>query len=411
MRIVILSDQIPPDSPGGAGKVAWMLAQGLQQQGHELHVITATTGKPFEAVQDGITTYHLHSAYPPRLRSWLSLYNPQVIRPMHDLLRRIQPDVVNAHNIHADLSYSSLRVADQLGLPVVFTAHDMMPVVYNKLDHFVGVGIEAQSDLYKVPPLYNLRQNRFRYNPVRNPYIRHILQQHAPQKTALSHSHQQALAANGLPGFEVVYNGLDPQPFMNIEPSAVDSLRDRLQIGNRPVILLGGRLSQQKGSQAILQALDSVAQVIPEVRLLVLSAVPVDMRSLNGLTRLTPDHIIQTGWLSGDDLIAAYHLADVVTFPSIYLDPFGMINLEAMAAAKPLVATCFGGAPEIVINGETGYIVNPLETAAFAERLTHLLLNAELRQQMGLAGQAQLVERFTLKHQVDHMLAIYQKAL
>ena len=66
------------------------------------------------------------------------------------------------------------------------------------------------------------------------------------------------------------------------------------------------------------------------------------------------------GWLTGDDLRQAFGAADVIATPSVYPDPFNLMNIEAMAHARPVVATCYGGAPEIVVHGETGFIADPV---------------------------------------------------
>ena len=100
MRILLLNDRIPPEGKGGAESVVWRLAQGLAQVGHEVHVIVATSDATVEETRTGIPTYHLHADYPKRFRAWVSLWNPQTIRPFRQLLQRIQPDVVNAHNVH-----------------------------------------------------------------------------------------------------------------------------------------------------------------------------------------------------------------------------------------------------------------------------------------------------------------------
>src|SRR5258707_5381255 len=124
MRILILSDGIPPEKTGGAEKIAWYLAQGLRQAGHEVHVVAATDGPYFEQVREGIQTYHIHAVYPQRWQGWLSLYNPQTFGVLRRLYERIKPDVVNGHNVHRYLTYASFSLAYRLGIPVVFTAHD-----------------------------------------------------------------------------------------------------------------------------------------------------------------------------------------------------------------------------------------------------------------------------------------------
>ena len=78
-------------------------------------------------------------------------------------------------------------------------------------------------------------------------------------------------------------------------------------------------------------------------------------------------------WLSGDDLRAAYAASDVCVTPSMYREPFNLVNIEAMAARKPVVTTCFGGPPEVVVDGVTGYVVDPRDVGLFSARLETLL--------------------------------------
>jgi glycosyltransferase involved in cell wall biosynthesis len=413
MRIAILMDRIPPENVGGAGKVGWSLAVGLRDAGHHVHVIAATEAQPFREQREGIETYHLHARYPLRFQAWLSLYNPQIIRPLRALLDQIRPDVVNAHNVHRDLSYASLSLAHGMGIPTVFTSHDVMPFAYGKLTHFVNparCGVESPAQ-YRLPPLYNLRQMRLRYNPLRNIIINHILRHHVQMRTCVSEAHRQALEANGLPAFRVVYNGLDPQKF-TASTTAVGRLRQRLDLAGRQVILFGGRITREKGSVQLLAALKRVVQRLPTVMLLLLAPISTRLDEA-GVERpefrdLRERHLCLGGWLSGEDLAAAYHLADLATLPSIIMDTAGMINLEAMAACKPVVSTCYGGSPELVADGETGYIVNPFDTAAFADRLETLLRDPDLRRKMGEAGRRRLEDRFTLARQVEAMVGIYE---
>lgn len=413
MRIVLLSDRIPPENRGGAGRVAWMLAQGLRDLGHEVHVIAATPGAPFEAQRDNIPTYHLHSAYRQRFIAYRAVYNPQTIGPLCALLRRLQPDVVNAHNVHIDLSYTSLSIAHQMKMAVVFNSHDVMPFAYNRLRHFINPArCHVASPLdYRLPRFYNLCEMRFRFNPLRNLLIRRILTRHAHIRIAVSQAHQQALEANFLPPFRVVHNGLDPRAF-SVSESVVNALRVRLALHGRKIILFAGRLSRDKGSIQLLRALKQLVAHLPQALLLVLSSQDFSKEGLDDaeFRPLRHQHIRMAGWLEGEDLRAAFALADVVTMPSIVFDTFGMVNLEGMAAGKPVIATCYGGAPEVVADGETGYIINPFDTAAFAGKLHHVLANPDVQDRMGAAGQARLLAHFTLKHQAQRMLTMYDEA-
>ena len=410
MKILLLSDRIPPEGRGGAEAVVWRLAQGLSAAGHETHVAASTPGAPFEELRDGIPTYHLHAQYPERFRAWLSLWNPQTSGALRSLLQRLRPDIVNAHNIHAFLSYHSLKLARAAGCGVVFSAHDAMPLVYGKLPAtFGGRGLQRPAD-YRLPAGYNLRQNRFRYNPWRNMIIRRHLQRHTHSRTVPSRALAAAFADNDLPPAEVVHNGIDLDAWGPPDETIVAELRGRLGLEGKRVILIAGRLTEEKGMRQALLALDRLRESLNSVRLLVLTSREAGARLPADLGHLRP-YVTIGGWLSGAELRAAYKLADVVAVPSTYIDPFPTVNLEAMAAGKPVVATCFGGSPEVVLDGETGFIVDPLQVEALAGALLRLLKDDALRASMGERGRERIRAHFDLTRQVERMLEIYQRAL
>lgn len=412
MRILVLSDRIPPENAGGAEKVTWAVARGLKANGHDVHVIAATRGQPFEELREGIATYHLHVQYRERFQAFLALYNPQV-RGLRQLYQRIQPDVVSAFNIHSDLTYYSLWLAHRLGYRTTITLQDVMAFSYTKLTHFIDpkvCGVKSPAD-YRLPPLHNLKTMRLRYNPLRNLIIRRVINQNVDVRTAGSEALRQALNANGLHDFHVVYGSVIPGDF-DASQTIIDALRTRLGLDGKKVILFAGRLSADKGSAQILAALDRVIQQVPNAQLLTLTRASLESQ---GLTRPEYQHLLNHvtvgGWLQGEELAAAYHLADVAVVPSICLDVFPTINLEAMATATPVIATCYGGSPEAIIDGETGFIVNPFDTKQFAERITHLLSRPQIAQQMGAAGQQRLFTQFTLDNQVAGMEQAYQDAI
>jgi len=411
MRLALLSDQIPPEGAGGAEAVVWRLARGLADKGQDVHVIATTRGASFEEIRDDLPTYHIHSKYPERFRAWLSLWNPGTVGQLRALLRRLQPQVVNAHNIHFYLSYHALKVAQEAGAATVFSAHDVMPFAYSKLRHFARGGPRQINtpDAYRLPRFYNLKRNRFRYNPWRNQVIRRYLSRFADRRTVPSQALAEAFMVNGLPPAEVVHNGIDLREWSEADVALVRELRRRFDLAGKQVVLIAGRLTPDKGTVPLLKAIDELKERLPGMTVLALTnrdideQIPATYSHLRSLIRAG-------GWLSGAELRAAYDLADVVVVPSLIFDTFPTVNLEAMAAGKPVIATCFGGSPEIVIDGETGFIVNPFETSTLAERLGRLLADRDLSREMGGRGRARIREQFALDKQVEQMLAIYASA-
>ncbi|XWX03402.1 glycosyltransferase family 4 protein [Aggregatilineales bacterium SYSU G02658] len=406
MHIALLSDRIPPENRGGAGEIVWRLAQGLQRAGHAVTIIAATDGPPFDELREGIPTYHLHSRYPDRWQAYLSLYNPQTIAPLRRLLTNLKPDVVHAHNIHRDLSYHSLALARQLGIRTVFTSHDVMPFAYGKISYFVQphtCALPPQG--YRLPPFYNLRKNRLRYNPVRNLWIRRVLAQ-CDARIAVSHALARAHAENGLSHFSVVHNGIDVVSW-RVDAADITALQAQLQIEGRQVILFGGRMTNAKGTQQLLQALARVFPRVPRALLLVAGTQPIEEQVPPALLDPVRDFVRSAGWLAGRALAAAYRMARLVVTPSVIFDSFPTMNLEAMACGVPVVTTCFGGAQEAVIDGQTGFVVNPFNIDALAEAIERLLTDDALAARMGAAGLARAQQHFSIEEFVRLMLQHY----
>jgi glycosyltransferase involved in cell wall biosynthesis len=116
-----------------------------------------------------------------------------------------------------------------------------------------------------------------------------------------------------------------------------------------------------------------------------------------------------------------YSHAALFVCPSVY-EPFGIINLEAMACERPVVASAVGGIPEVVVDGETGVLVpvtlspddpmRPVDPAAFesdlASAINRLMADAPLRERMGRAGRARAVERFSWSAIAEETVGLYR---
>lgn len=412
MKILLLSDRIPPEHAGGAEIIAWNFARGLRDLGHDVTVLSATAGGPFEESREGIETIHIHARWPMRLHAYFTLYHPGVARQVMSVYDRVRPAIVAAFNVHNGLTYHSLTLAHELRIPVAAYFQDAMSVAYGKLTHFVDPARTLYTaEALRLPPLHNLKFARLRFNPLRNTRIRHVLMEHVKTRISISHALRAALDVNGIGVPHVVYPGQDESQWQ-AAPEQISALRERLNLGDRPVILLAGRLNPQKGSVQLLKALDRVRIEVPDVRLLLLTRSTLEQQGLHGseFAHLIP-HIVTGGWLEVTLLAAAYRAADVVTTPSIYLDPLIAVNQEAMVCRKPVVTTCFGGPPEVVVDGETGYIVNPFDTDLFADRLIRILRDPAHAAGLGEAGYQRYQSHFNLRDRASEMAELYGMSL
>ena len=176
---------------------------------------------------------------------------------------------------------------------------------------------------------------------------------------------------------------------------------------------MGGRLHEQKGVAQLFQVLARLAPRFERLRLLVMCRREVYEQEFRALARRlgVEERVVPTDWLDGDELAAAYAATDVFVTPSICFDTFGLVNLEAMEHGKPVVATVFGGSPEVVQDGRTGFVANPFDVDAFAERVASLLADPALAARLGSEGRKRLEAHFTIGRLAREFLEEYELAL
>ncbi len=151
-----------------------------------------------------------------------------------------------------------------------------------------------------------------------------------------------------------------------------------------------GRVAQWKGQKEFLQAAMQVLPRFPGLRVYVVgNASDGDPRYLaecREIARSSPfaDQIEFTGLVT--DVAAYYRKCTVVVHASVEPEPFGMVVIEAMAEARPVVASMLGAPPEIIQEGVEGYLVNPKDPEAMADRISTLLADPALAADMGLRG-------------------------
>lgn len=414
LRILFLNDLSDPRI-GSSIRQMYQLGAELRAQGHVTELVTAVEDRALATKTEieGMRVHRLFSDASPRWRGWTSVAR----RPLHDeferVLREFKPDIVHSHLLHAHLGYASLTAARDAGAAVVFTAHDVMTFCYQKLTCFHGGeaagGLERDYAAYwqKCIPC-----QRLRYNPWRNAAIRRVLGRDVDRFTVVSDELGTVIRANGIRVDRTVHNAVRLQRALPT-PDEVAAFRARFGLEGALVLAIGGRLHEQKGVGQLLQMLARLAPRFPNVRLLVMGKRDVYEREFEPRARAlgVAERIVPTGWLDGAELQAAYATTDVFVTPSICFDTFGLVNLEAMEHSKPVVATTFGGSPEVVQDGATGFIANPFDLEAFSESIARLLADPDLRRALGAAGRARLEAHFTIPRLAADFLDEYVHAL
>jgi len=178
---------------------------------------------------------------------------------------------------------------------------------------------------------------------------------------------------------------------VRVIPSGVDISAEPGLEAEPPEVLYAGRLSAEKGVLELVEAARGLT-------LLVAGDGPLRARVPGAL-----------GFVSHDELERLYARAAVVVCPS-RREGFGVTCLEAMAHGRPVVATGVGGLRDLVVDGETGIVVPPRDSAALRAALERLLGDRELRHRLGAAGRERARERFSWAAVTDATLQAYTEA-
>jgi len=413
MKILFLSDDFPPKSFGGAGIITYNLAKGLLNAGHELFVVTTIQDKTLKRGWkdlEGMKVYDLYNDYDGRFAPYVSLYNPKPLSVIEKIIREVKPDVIHAHNIHNNISYHSLAIARKYTNKVFLTTHDAMAFNYGKLVNFYDKkDLSVQKNFsYKVSFFQNLKTAKKRFNPFRNLFIRNYLNKYPRKIFAISNCLRAALNENGIKNVVTIHYGIELKDQLVSEKEKGDFSK-KLDLDNKKVVFFGGRLSEAKGGKVMVDALVKLVEKDKNVILLI-AGTPNDYAEylLDYAKKIgIRENIIFTGWLSRDEMKKAYAVSNVVATPSIYFDAFNIFNMEAGAAAKPVVGTCFGGTPEIVLDNETGIIVNPNNISMLAESLWKLLNDKEYAKKLGAEGRSRIEKHFSMDRYVYYTLKWY----
>ena len=227
----------------------------------------------------------------------------------------------------------------------------------------------------------------------------------------------------------VVHNGIDSQTWQRDASAQSLALVRRLGVDPAlPSVVFVGRITRQKGLVYLLRA---AAQLPPQVQLVLCAGAPdtpqmlAEVSSLISELRATRKGVV---WITAmsprAEVIALLSAATVFACPSVY-EPLGIVNLEAMACELAVVATATGGIPEVVIDGETGWLVpleqmadgtgTPVDPAGFVSDLAGALNEAvadpQRARRFGLAGRRRALESFSWSSIGEQTMAVYQTAL
>ncbi|MET0488348.1 MAG: glycogen synthase [Candidatus Rokuibacteriota bacterium] len=380
MKALLVTREYPPHIYGGAGVVADQLSRALARR----MAVEVRCFGPREPRSDGIAL----RGYTPWERMG-GKDGPRFVPALETLSiglamarDEVDADVVHAHTWYADMG--ALWISTLYRIPLVVTLHSMEPLRPWKADQ-LGSGYLVSS------------------------WIEKTAVESAHRVIAVSHKMREDI----LEYFKadparvvVIHNGIDPDQFRRTTDR--DAL-DRLGV-RAPYVLFVGRITDQKGIFHLLEA----ARALPAGVQVVLCASAPDTPEIEERLRRAVAGQPNVKWINEmvpvPVVTQLYSHAAVFCCPSVY-EPFGLINLEAMACETPVVASGVGGILEVVEDGKTGLLVPPAQPAALAEALTRVLGNPDRARDMGKAGRRRVEEKFAWASVAERTEQVYADAI
>lgn len=380
MEICLLSGVFPPMGSGGIGRYTQMLARGLYELGHRVHVVTRGE-KEQVVVLDGVFVHTV----PLRLNRYYQY-------------RRFY----NAYHIlnysHAVYNYVKRLMLNE-GIEVVCSPLWQVEGLVTAVSGLLPVVVWLQTTLQQIADLQGVRTQDIRFQSMLEQIFLERASFIVPISSAIHEAVREKIGTLSAPTM-VIPPGIVPAPDDEVHPFEPER-------GNGPFkVLYVGRLEKRKGILSLFEAIPKVVAHASNVRFIIAGA---DNSFHDGFQRKTgmtyPKFFAQNysrytpyvdflGEVTEEQLRKLYQTCDVFVAPSLY-ESFGIVYLEAMNYAKAVIGCRTGGVPEVVEDGVTGILVEPGASDALAEAILTLLDSPERMREMGLAGRQRLLRKFT----------------
>jgi len=207
-----------------------------------------------------------------------------------------------------------------------------------------------------------------------------------------------------------IYSGIPLERFQPVQKEEKDRIRSKWQLGPEDAVIgVVSKLWEGKGHGILIQALKELERDIREIKLVVVGEgyLHDDLQAMVHRLGLQ-DRVLFTGFqMDVSEIIAAF---DVAVLPSFF-EGMGRVILEAMAMARPVVASRVGGIPDLVQDGRNGFLVQPGSVGELASAIKKLLLDKALAERMGWAGRKMIDDKFSADIMVRSTEGVYRELL
>ncbi len=370
------------------------LCAELVQQGHEVHALVGSLeGEPTESEMEGVHV-HRRDLFNPEIARERKKANgldeetvwPELQKDILETYRRFalehEIDVIHAHNFHHFLPEYGLALTAlrREGIPTFLTIHEVWSefICEDLLRRTEWDGIITVSE-----------------------HVREEIREQAPH----------------LDNVRLIYHGIDTENLFTPENTS-PKWADKLGLHERPVIIHPARMLPWKGVLYSVHAMLGIRERFPEAVLIVTDTEDIvdwidELRGYKeSVLQLIADSKLEANVITQPfpylELPWVYNHCDVVIYPTIGEEPFGLVPVEGMACGKPVVVSRSGGLPESVIDGETGYIIPKKDVSALTERICLLLDEKGLAESMGQKGRERATKAFSRDRMAREVVELFR---
>jgi len=370
----MLSWEYPPQSVGGLARHVKDLSLALRGLGNEVHILTrGAEDAPFYEEEEGV---HIHRIYAlplqtPDFMHWVNQLNFALIEKGIEVLQDHDFDIIHGHDWL--VAYAARVLKHSHKLPLVATIHA------TEAGRNHGLHSQLQNFIHSIEWFLGYESWRV--------------------IVCSKHMEGEVKGLFGLPQDKIVRipNGVYVKQFAELD--RIDYNRTIESLGsivrdNEKVLFFVGRLVREKGVHTLVDAIPHLLQEFPETKLVVAGTGPMEGQLKHQVKRMGLEHKVHfTGYIEDILLKQLYKRADIAVFPSLY-EPFGIVALEAMASATPVIVSDTGGLSEIINHGKNGLKFFPGNASSLADQIKAIFRDKKFAQRLAVTASENVINEY-----------------
>lgn len=393
MRVCLICTTYPPYNTSGATRYFYDVSRKLAEKGIFVEVITSPIENEETKKQGKITIHRIKAMdFENKCDKEREKQTKELLKYLENLSNKKKIDIISCQDLHSWPAYNpGYSIAANLlslnkKIPVVLTIHSFYGLEDSEKPAFLA--------------------------------LKHLFWSRIIGVSGAISDKIHSLGID-LEKLAICFPGVDLDKF---HPELGKKwLRTRVDLREKDkVVLYAGRISEQKGVPELLKAFSQISQKNSDYKLLIAAGIS-SIKKLEefeetvkktyeraSLLGIKDKVIIQR--FSLDEMPHVYNGADVFVMPS-KSEAFGMVYAEAMACGLPVIGTSTGGIPEVITNGENGYLVPVEDTTELAKKIESLLKSKKRRDLMSCKGLEKTKQKFDLNKTVEKLLGVYKSAI